>query len=143
MLPANGRDALVRLVVGSELPCVPCHDGLFEFGDAACRCISGEVVLDRPNASLLDSFRRREIRLPCAERDNVYTGPLQAARFGGYGHRCGFANAAHAIREGHDYSLPVLTGGAQQGPQPGRDVRRYELLYPTAVAADLLDESGA
>ena len=83
MLAADGDDAFRRLIVGTELGFVAGNHCLLEFRSATSGGIFGEIFVDGADSRLLDVVGGGEIRLACAEVDDIDSF---TAQFVGIGH---------------------------------------------------------
>ena len=84
MLGATGDQDLVRVVIDKVVfpPELVCNR-LLESRHAACRGVFRFAVTDGLDRGLLDMFRRVEIRLACAQGNNIPSRRFQFRRLGG------------------------------------------------------------
>jgi hypothetical protein len=87
MFSAVADDDLARLVVESvEFPEFS-GNGFLQFVCPGCRRIFGKAFIDRFYCRIADILRRSEIRLTCAESDNIDAIRTHLFCFRGYGQR--------------------------------------------------------
>ena len=99
MLAAHRSNHFLAAVVGSEIPCVPMHDGIAQLGRPRHRRVLGEVTLNGGDRRILDVLRCRKMRLASAKIDHVDALAAQLVSLGHDSHGGGRFNAVDAFSE--------------------------------------------